>query len=429
MKAKLSTSPLKGMNDFPPDLKKEYNFIKEKIDKISHLMSYKEYDLPILEPIETFNVKTSEELVKEQSYLLTDKGNRKLILRPEITPCLARLVSKEIRNYSLPIRWYSFLKCFRYEQPQKGRLREFYQLNVDIIGKNHVLFDVEMVSFVIRLMEEFKVSRSSYKLYYNHRGFVNAILEVFNFTTKEKELFFPLIDKKNKMSEESFKSKIEEYFVEEEKRVVIFNYLKMQHLNDLNWLKDNEKDKLKNNENVQEFLKFAEIIEATTLKDVVVFSPIIVRGIDYYQGLVFELFAETKDINRSLLGGGRYNDLVANYSKEALSGIGFGLGVPIFALYLKSQGISLENSSIQESYYLGLLDDESIAYAIKVNDYLISKGKTVVVNMKHSIKNHFKKAEKIKCNFIVLIGKDEEKSNNYTVKDLVNGRTKEYFLK
>ncbi|MBL8993117.1 MAG: ATP phosphoribosyltransferase regulatory subunit, partial [Spirochaetia bacterium] len=199
-----SNQPQKGMLDeFPWDLART-RFVEGKIKTILESFHYLEYDAPVLEDIEIFSKKSGDELVREQAYTLTDKGQRELVLRPEMTPSLARMISQIAREKPRPYRWYSIPKCYRYERPQKGRLREFRQLNVDLMGDESIYSDFEMCRLVVKIMRAFGVPDAAFQIRFNHREVLNALLEKQNFSPEKQKWFYRMADRRDKLPKEVF---------------------------------------------------------------------------------------------------------------------------------------------------------------------------------------------------------------------------------
>lgn len=414
MNSKLTTLPLKGMIDFPPIEMEKVNFLKSKINLLAQKMNYREYDLPILESWETYAVKSSEELLNEQSYNFIDRGERKILLRPEITPSLARMVAREVKQLALPLRWFIIGRCYRYERPQKGRFREFQQLNFDILGKKNFLYDLEILRVIIHLMKICKVAEKDYVIYYNHRGVVNLWLDWKEFDEEEKKSFFTLADKKNKLSYQEFIEQAEKK-ISPKKLNDFYNFFEAKKVQDLfhpNWENLYQEEELSM---LRDWVQLEKTLASLNFKKVI-FSPMIVRGFDYYTGLVFEVFDQSGEIQRSLFGGGRYDKLVSNYIKEEISGIGFGMGLPIFIMFLEKLKLLPSPNKIKQGYYIAPLDKNSLFYSLEVGEKLISAGHLIENAPVMSMSKHFTKAQNF--TFIIFIGEEEVKEKKCTIKNL-----------
>ena len=383
---KVSSSPLKGMLDDYPKQYEQYQQMKTVIDKIARLFCYEQYASPVMESLAMYENRTSREILEEQSYVFTDKGGRKVILRPEVTQSLARMVAQKIKEATLPLRWYSVMKCYRYERPQKGRLREFRQLNFDLLSETnacHALVDLEIFQIIYTLMKSFNVPNRSYKIYYNHRGLINALLDCYGFSNIERVNFYKLIDKKDKMNPKEFDDSILENFLHQDKQEFIANYVEVKNLADLiekfPLVKEAEAHKALLID-VHAFVSYLEQLPFE-LAEQMEFKASTVRGLDYYTGIVFEVFdvatlssndknasleeppLEDAPLGRSLFGGGRYDNLVEQFSNQSVSGIGFGMGIHIMMLFLKRLDcfFSSDREFLAGRYFIAHQDNKSNA--------------------------------------------------------------------
>ena len=218
MKNKLSTESYKGVRDFYPEDKFVQKYIFEKMRKIVELFGYEEYDASILEPTNLYRAKTGEEIINEQTYSFTDRGGRDVTLRPEMTPTLARLIAKKKRDLAFPLRWYSIVNNFRYERPQKGRLREFWQLNVDVFGIKGIEAEVEVITIIYNIMSKMGALNRDFVIKISYAGIAGIILaKNFNLNDKEKKLLIRLIDRWNgkKISDKNFDKEMSNILGEE----------------------------------------------------------------------------------------------------------------------------------------------------------------------------------------------------------------------
>ncbi len=289
-KPKLSTESYKGVRDFYPEDMAVQNYIFDIWKKVVESFKYQEYSASLLEPVELYRAKSGEELVNEQMFTFTDRGGREIALRPEMTPTFARMVAAQRKSLKFPLRWFSIPNLFRYEKPQRGRKREHWQLNCDLVGIAGVEAEIEIISLAHAIMKAFGSKDDDFQICLNDRVLLNE-----KFSNPD---LIKLLDRKDKMSESEFSQK---------------------------WLEVSGKgfdDNIAPNEMISELL--------TKLKERglhnVVFVPTITRGFDYYTGMVFEVFDTHPDNRRSLFGGGRYDNLLEIFGVEALPTIGFGMG-------------------------------------------------------------------------------------------------------
>lgn len=436
MTSLLSNQPLKGMVDlFPVDMEKHVYFEK-KITQVLEKLCYSVYETPVLEPIDIYLNKSSRELLEEQSYSFEDRGGRKLLLRPELTPSLARMVSKVIKKETTPLKLYSLPKCYRYERPQKGRMREFRQLNIDILSSfnDDLMFrDLEIFFIINKIFNAFDIPVKDYKILYNNRYWLNKIFEENNFGREECQKIYSLLDRKDKITKEQLQQELDENF--DSKKIDLFQKLITA--------KSPREIKVILDEKIEQFYNVSDYLSENYSN--INFSCAIVRGLDYYTGTVFEVFANDQEINRSLFGGGRYDDLLDNYIKNAnISGIGFGVGVDIFLLFLQQiNKLQIQNTN-QNKVYLALIqesknqdnknsenkkdtksDPNRLKSIFGLTEKLIGEGYNVEVAEQNQIKNHFQKAEKKNSSFICFVGEKEFKEKKVIIKNLKTKQEKE----
>lgn len=303
----------------------------QNLKEVLFSFGYEEYAGPFLEPFELLASKSSEEIVNEQLYHFEDKGGRRVAIRPEMTPTLARMVAARLPELSRPIRWFSIPTCMRYERPQRGRLREFDQLNVDVFGGNELEEDVEILLVAVSLLEKFKAPRDSFTVHVNDRRLLDAfILKSLEVPEGGSKGICRLIDKRDKISPAEFRQQGALLGLSEEKIALLERYLNSE-------LKEQH-----------ELVDAPEVIDGLiarfeTLKKVtdasIIFSPALARGFDYYTGMVFEVFDNHPDNNRAMFGGGRYDNLVSSFRKDKMSGLGFGMGDVALQNFVESHGL------------------------------------------------------------------------------------------
>lgn len=302
---KLSTEPYKGVRDFYPEDMAVQNYIFNIWKKTAESFGYEEYTASLLEPTELYRAKTGEEIVNEQMFTFTDRGDREVALRPEMTPTLARMVAARRKSLKFPLRWYSIPNVFRYEKPQRGRKREHWQLNCDIMGMAGMEADVEIISLARAVMIAFGAKDEDFEIKINDR-------ELLNSKFGDNKLI-KLLDRKDKMSAEEFEQ---------------------------NWRTVSGKEfdnNIKPNETINTLLKN---LEKKGIKNVV-FAPTVTRGFDYYTGMVFEVFDAHEDNRRSLFGGGRYDNLLEIFGVEPVPTVGFGMGDVTIRDFLETHKLPL----------------------------------------------------------------------------------------
>ena len=307
---KLSTESYKGVKDFYPEDMAIENYIFDVWKKTAESFGFKEYSASILEPAELYKSKTSEEIVNEQMFTFTDRGGREVALRPEMTPTLARMVAARRKSLKFPLRWYSIPNVFRYERPQRGRMREHWQLNCDLLGIAGVEAEVEIISLAYKIMKEFGAKDEDFVIKIGSRANLIGWLIEHNIPKEKHEEIIRLIDKKDKLSEE-------EYDTKRKKLGFDFKMTESPVIKSLI---------LRLNENGINNIEF---------------DPNIVRGFDYYTGMVFEVFDRHSDNRRSLFGGGRYDNLLEIFGVDPIPTVGFGMGDVTIRDFLETHNLPL----------------------------------------------------------------------------------------
>lgn len=413
MKNKLSTESYKGVRDFYPEDKFIQKYIFEKMRKVVEAFGYEEYDASILEPTDLYRAKTGEEIINEQTYSFKDRGKRDITLRPEMTPTLARMIARKKRELAFPLRWYSIVNNFRYERPQKGRLREFWQLNVDVFGIKGIEAEIEIITIAYNIMSEIGALNRDFVIKISYAGIAGIILaENFNLNNIEKRLLIRLIDRWNgkKILDENFNKEISNILGEERGE----NLRKA--------LANGEIQKIINSQPESQLCQ--EIIEKLGKKGItnVGFDPFLVRGFDYYTGIIFEVFDKDPKNNRAMFGGGRYDNLLDIFGKETIPIIGFGMGdVPVLE-FLKSRNL-IPEYLIKTDLYLCIIDKQFVNFTDDFAQTLRNQGLNVEIDYSYKkIGDQIKTADKKKIPYIICVGENEVKNNKFTLKRLIDGK-------
>jgi histidyl-tRNA synthetase len=354
---KISTESYKGVRDFYPADMAIQNYIFDVWKKTVESFGYSEYGASVLESTELYKAKSGEEIVNEQTYSFKDRGDRDVTLRPEMTPTVARMIAAKLKEFSFPLRWYSIPNLFRYEKPQRGRAREHWQLNVDIFGVKNLNADVEVISIASQIMRNFGLKDTDFEIRINSRKILNYILnDLFPLSQKDSYKISKIIDKKSKISSKDFSSMIQEIIPERSSEFV----------------------ELLNSKNFQEFVsklpKDTELSEGIIeVKEVLdkleklgitnaVFTQDIMRGFDYYTGIIFEVYDKNPKNIRAIFGGGRYDELLAIFDKEIVPAVGFGMGDVVIRDILETYGL-LPKIEPASQLYICVINEESIGYA------------------------------------------------------------------
>jgi histidyl-tRNA synthetase len=423
MSKKLSTKPLRGMEDYYPSDLRETNWIIDNIRDIADLYSYEEFESPSLEPIEIFSAKSSDELVNEQSFIVEKKEGERLILIPELTPSLARMITAKRQELKKPIRWISVPTCYRYERPQKGRRREFKQINMDILGENSLYADLEIFSIIIDIFSEFGATSKQFQIYFNNRRFIDSVCEIILAVPKEKiPLVYKILDKADKMEDSEYENYMLDNFQNE---VIIQGILKLKEATSLDDLLNRFEDISENfydSIGYKELTSFIQLLECAKISEYCTFSPGVVRGLDYYTGIVYEVFDTGKENIRSIFGGGRYDDLLSLFSDEKITGTGFGMGVLMFSLFLKTYNLipeEIREKDYTDTIYIASISEDVSEYALKLSRMIRAEDFPCIVDYRFSnLKNQLSKANELGVLIVLIIGSKEMEQNEVTIKNM-----------
>lgn len=394
MNKKVSTESYKGVRDFYPEDQTIQNFIFDVWKKTLTNFGYEQYDASILELSDLYKAKSGDEIVGQQTYTFIDRGDREVTLRPEMTPTIARMIASRRRDLIFPLRWFSIPNLFRYERPQRGRLREHWQLNVDLFGIDNLQAEMEVIEIAYKILLNFGMKDDQFEIRINDRKLLNKYFEDQGLNEIEVHELTRLIDKKNKISD----------FDEQVKRLLGRSI-------DLD---------IKPNETIQ------AIIDTLRNRQIsnVVFDPTITRGFDYYTGVVFEIFDKHPDNNRSLFGGGRYDDLLDIFDAEKVPAFGFGMGDVMLKETLDTYGL-LPKTKTNINLMLCPLNDAFFDISADWASHFREEGLNVTVDFSgKKIGDQIKKADKKNIPFVACIGEDEIKNGKLILKELQNGQEK-----
>ena len=320
MSEKLSTQPYKGTRDFYPREMKLRNWFFGVMRQVLETAAFEEYNGPMLESLELYAAKSGEEIATKQTYNFTDRGDRRLALRPEMTPTVARMVAAKLNELVFPLKWFSIPNMYRYEAPQRGRLREFWQLNVDIFGCDTYEADLDCISSAIEIMRAFGADETMFTVHINNRRFFNDVIAaIAGGDAESAKAVSKVIDRKNKVPREVYERELGELGL---------NADQIAKIDALYGMTVEEATALcPASVGAGELLSLFSMLRKAGLDRYCVFDFGIIRGLDYYTGTVFEVFDNAPENNRAMFGGGRYDNLVGLFVKNAkVSGVGYGMG-------------------------------------------------------------------------------------------------------
>lgn len=399
---------VKGTRDYYPELMAIRNWLYANAKSVSESFGYQEYEGPLIESLELYAAKSGDELVKEQSFVFEDRGGNLITLRPELTPTLARMVAQRQNQLVYPLRWWSFGTFWRYERPQKGRTREFLQWNVDLIGLNTAAADAELVAVVAAFFKKVGLTPDSAQILVNNRQLMETELYSLGIQSTQLKDIFRLIDRFEKMSPTSWEEFATDLGLSSQKiaglRVLLAN-------NDL-W---------KESKSLQEFFP---AINALGVEEYVRFAPHIIRGLDYYTGTVFEAQAITGDLKRSILGGGRYDNLLSDVGGYNIPAVGFAMGDLVLSLVLEE--LSLIPDEIKSSpvpILVTVFNEDHLLKSLSLSDELRAGGlKVICFPQVDKLSKQFRFADRIGIEIAVVLGPDEISKDSITLKDLRTGK-------
>lgn len=413
----LSTQPYKGARDFYPEDKRVQKYMFDVLRRTVERFGYEEYDAPLLEPLELYLAKTGEEIVNEQTYAFEDRGGRKVAIRPEMTPSVSRMVAAKRQELAYPIRWYSIPNLWRYERPQRGRLREHFQLNVDLFGIQGISAEHEMILIMDGIMQAFHAKRSAYSIKLNSRKFTDYILtEYIGFDQVQAYSVAKLIDRMHKMEATEFTVQLDALCTPTQREAG-----EAQKLQDVLGAKSfaTLPADVKDHPSLAQIQILIELLGEGGITNVE-FDATLMRGFDYYTDIVFEVFDKHPDNNRSMMGGGRYDGLVGLFGVEPIPTIGFAMG-----------DVTLRNF-LEIHELLPPLHTETNAYVILVGDVYKQAQKPIaemraaglhvaVDTTGRKIGAQIQTAEKKGIHYAVFIGEREIAENQFVVKNLRTG--------
>ena len=393
---KVNLDPLKGFNDYYPEKYFVKKYIIDILSEVSNSFGYLYYEGPIIEETLLYEVKSGQSIV-EEAYSFIDRGDRRVTLRPEMTPTLARMLASKSVNYKKPIRWYSIPVLFRNENPQKARQREFSQYNVDIIGTSSSKSDIEILEISMNIMRKLGFNDDDLEILINNREIAYRILTKY---TDDINSLIKVIDKKNKLSESEFID-------------LVGKNVKNAHYIDkiMTYLNNPEEDI------DEEIAKF--IGEASKFNLNLIYDPTIVRGLDYYTGNVFEIWDKKRLIKRAIFGGGRYSNLISTLGGENVDSVGIACGIEVLIPLLEAYD-KLPKLDISYDYFVSTFENIDDSLYHNIVSKLRSKNNSVIYNVNNdwNLKKQLEYALSINVKNFIILGEKELADNSILIKNL-----------
>lgn len=415
--ASLSPQPYKGSRDWYPEQMRVREYIFAAWRRVVQRYGYEAYDAPLLEPLDVYEAKSGQELVNEQTYRLVDRGGRQVAIRPEMTPSVSRMIAAHWQEVAMPARWYSIAQFMRYERPQRGREREFWQLNCDIFGCDSVAAEAEIITIGCELLKEFGATDDMFTIRVNNRRIINFVMaQYLGLDTVQAQLMIRLFDHKNKIAAETFRDQAIEIFGNHMARSglqKLAQLLAARTMADL-------PEMIRESDAVKEIQDLFTHIERAGVGNAV-FDISLMRGLDYYTGTVFEFFDTHPENARALFGGGRYDGLIGLFGGDTISAVGFAPGLTMTELFLKTHKLIPQLVSTTDIYIVAIGD--VLKGAQQLARRLRDEGVRVELDISNrKLDKQLKTAVKKMIPHILFIGEYELAHEVYPLKDTVTGQ-------
>jgi histidyl-tRNA synthetase len=400
-------SPVKGTRDFYPEQMAVRTWLYGTVRRVSESFGYQEWEAPILEAIDLYAAKSGDELVNQQSFVFPDRGGDMIALRPELTPSLARMVAQKQNELVFPLRWWSYGPFWRYERPQRGRTREFFQWNIDLIGVDSPEADAELIAIAASFLKQVGLSSQQAVILVNDRKLTNAQLEKLGIPAEKRPDFLALIDRRLKMQPADW-----------DRNALDLGMSPVQLDGMKAFLADPDLWKQSGT-----LVRVFAAVEALGMKDYIRYDSNIIRGLLYYTSTVFEAFDLTGGVRRAILGGGRYDNLMAQVGGDPLPAVGFAMGDVVITLMLESLGLVPADPGRSPADVLVTVFSPDLQPAsMQLAADLRAAGLNVVCSSEAGkLPRQFKLADRMGMKVTLVLGPDEAAQGKVTVKDLSSG--------
>ena len=398
--------PVKGTRDFYPEQMAVRAWLYGTVRRVSESFGYQEYEAPILESLDLYAAKSGEELVKKQSYVFTDRGGDEITLRPELTPSLARMIAQKQGELVFPTRWWSFGPFWRYEKMQKGRSREFFQWNIDMLGVNSPEADAELIAIAAGFLKAVGLTPEKASILVNNRRFMDVEFEALAIPNEKKPEVSALVDRREKMEPVAWDT----YALEIGLTSGQLDGLKKLLADRDGWKRSDE------------LVRLFAALKALGVDEYVHFDPNIMRGLLYYTGTVFEAFDVSGSVRRAILGGGRYDNLLKDVGGEPLPAVGFAMGDVVVGVILQELSLIPTLAVSPASVLVTVFSDDLQPESLKLAAELRRAGINVSCYPEPvKLPRQFKYADRMGMRVVLVLGPDEVANGKVTVKDLSSG--------
>lgn len=407
MASKILIQPVKGTREFYPEEMAQRNYIYQKVRQAAQLFGYQEWDAPFIETIDLYAAKSGEELVKKQSYVFEDRGGGLIALRPELTPSLARMIAQKQGELAFPVRWWSFGPFWRYENVQKGRTREFFQWNVDMLGVNSPEADAELIGVAATFLRIAGLTPAQATVYVNNRRLMDAQFDALAIPPEKRMDISNLVDRRSKMEPAKWDAYAGELGLSQSQLDGLKQVLGDYEL----WRKSDE------------LVRLFKALEALGVAEYVKFDPNIMRGLLYYTGTVFEAFDVSGNVRRAILGGGRYDNLLRDVGGDPLSGVGFAMGDVVIGIILQEKGLIPPFVPTPAPVLVTVFDESLWMDAYALAGELRAAGINATTYPEPAkLPKQFKFGDRMGMRVTIVVGPDEAAAGQVTVKDLKSGQ-------
>ena len=411
----MEIKPVKGTRDFYPEDMAVHNFILDGWKQSSLRNGFEEYEGPIFEYLKMYQVKSGDEIV-DQLFNFTDRGDRRLAIRPEITPTLARMVNQRVNALSKPIKWFSLPRLCRAERPQKGRLREFFQWNIDIIGIDDVVADVEVIFTALDYLRSMGLGSDAIKAKISSRRLLAAVLTSFGIDQEKFDALYPVLDKKTKISEEAFAEMLSAIVSSSE---IIEKIIKMMNVESSEQLSEFVQFDAETQAALDEVQRLFKLLDEMGVADYCVFDMSIVRGLAYYTGIVFEIHDAVGQL-RAICGGGRYDNLLQQFGGPEITGTGMGMGDCVLEILLRERSLLADNMPTRQlDYFVAYTDENLASEVIKTTAKIRTAGLCANFSYKsNKLAKQLKQASEQNAKKTIILGSEFIENREFAVKDM-----------
>ncbi|MCA9378995.1 histidine--tRNA ligase [Candidatus Dojkabacteria bacterium] len=426
--ANLSNQPPKGTSDWPPEEFRIRSYIFDTWREVCTRFGYEEYLTPIVESAEIYRAKSGEDVGGKELMFFQDKAGRELAIRPEMTPSVTRLVSQSYESLPKPIRYFSIANFFRNEKPQRGRNREFWQLNFDIFGSDSLAADVEIIQMGIEIMLKLGANKDQFVVKINDRNLIEAMVtDLLKIEMEKVSEATRVLDKFGKLSNEELTQKLQELGASPESWDKFFAFLGK----DEQVMQEYYAGVFAQNAGIQRMQQVWKTLSELGYSDYFTFAPDMVRGFDYYDGIVFEVFDKNPENTRSLFGGGRYNGLAGLFGGQSFPAVGCAPGDETTRLFLESWGLLDRIPGVDqlERTYIPILSAGLADLVFKLAQKLRGEGRIVEVGLEEQkLGKALEYADKKRFSSMIILGENEAAAGKYTKKNMQTGTQVEEML-